>query len=100
MAALFLVTFSLAFGTVNGRSTFFMARIDRKLLKYIGIIALQYVLVVFELGAFLVLTSTDALPFGTAIAGLWAVNVPLIVVLEVSARRLFGPRETASTMMQ
>ena len=55
-------------------------------------------LVIIEVGAFLVLTSTGALSFEIGILGLWCVNVPLLLVLEASARRLFVPPAPAVSM--
>jgi hypothetical protein len=90
LASLYLVTFSLAFGTVNGKQTFFMVNIRRKFAKYVVIIALQYILVVVELAAFYVLTGEGVITFWNGIAGLWVANLSLLVVLEVAARRLFA----------
>ena len=90
LSSMYLVTFSLAFGTVNGKQTFFMARIGRKFPKYVGIVVLQYTTVVTELAAFYLLTGAGVISFWTGIACLWAVNVSLLVILEVAARRLFA----------
>jgi hypothetical protein len=89
LASVYLVTFSLAFGTVNGRNTFFVANIRRKLVKYIGIIVLQYALVILELAAFYFLTEGGIVSFWAGIVGLWAVNISLLILLEVAARRTF-----------
>lgn len=91
LASLYLVTFSLAFGEVNGRHTFFMSNIRRKFAKYVGIIVLQYVLVIVELAGFYFLTEGGVVSFWGGIAGLWAVNISLLIILEASARRLFAP---------
>jgi hypothetical protein len=89
LSSLYLITFSLAFGTINNRNTFFMSQIRFKLAKYIGIIALQYGLVIIQLGAFWFLFTSGALSFEASIACLWAANVALIIVLELAARRIF-----------
>ncbi len=89
LASLFLITYSLAFGTMNGKHTFFMSRIDNKLLKYIGIIALQYIVVITQIGVFWSLYSSGVISFEAGIAALWIVNLALFGVLEVSARRMF-----------
>ncbi len=90
MASMYLVTFSLAFGTVNGKQTFFMSNIRNKFGKYVGIIALQYTIVIVELAGFYLLTGAGIVSFWTGIAGLWAVNISLFLLLEVLARRVFS----------
>ncbi len=89
LASLYLMTYSLAFGTMNGKHTFFMSRIDNKLLKYIGIVALQYIVVIIQIGAFWGQYSSGAISFEAGIAALWIVNLALFGVLEVAARRMF-----------
>jgi hypothetical protein len=88
LASVYLLTFSLAFGKVNGKYTFFMVKIRMKLAKYVGIIVLQYALVIIELAVFYGLTEADVISFWTGIVGLWAVNLSLILVLELAARRI------------
>ncbi len=90
LSSLYLVTFSLAFGSINRRHTFFMVRIDKKLAKYIGIMALQYALVILVLGAFWFLYTAGSISFGAGIAAIWVVNLSLFLILEVAARRLFN----------
>lgn len=90
LASLYLVSFSLAFGTVNGKQTFFMANIRRKFAKYVIIIVAQYGLVIVEVLGFYLLTTADVIGFWTGIAGLWVVNLVAMGILEVSARRLFA----------
>jgi parallel beta-helix repeat protein len=90
MASVYLMTFSLAFGNVNGKHTFFMAKIRMKLAKYVGIIVLQYALVIIELIVFYGLTESGVITFWAGIVGLWAVNITLLILLEGAARRLFG----------
>ncbi|NOQ54529.1 MAG: hypothetical protein GQ558_07995 [Thermoplasmata archaeon] len=89
LASLYLMSYSLAFGTMNGKHTFFMSRIDNKLLKYIGIIALQYIVVITEIGVFWSLYRSGTISYEAGIAGLWIVNLALFGVLEVAARRMF-----------
>lgn len=89
LASVYLLTFSLAFGTVNGKNTFFMTNIRKKLAKYVGIIVLQYVIVIVELGAFYFLTEDGIISFWMGIVALWAGNIALLVALEVTARRTF-----------
>ena len=89
LASVYLLTFSLAFGTVNGKNTFFMTNIRKKLLKYIGIIVLQYVIVILELAAFYILTEGGVISFWTGIGALWVGNITMLVALEVIARRTF-----------
>jgi hypothetical protein len=90
LASMYLVTFSLAFGKVNGRHTFFMARIGSKFLKYVAIIVLQYVVVIIEVADFFIFTERGIVSFWAGIAALWTVNIALLLVVEASARRLFG----------
>ncbi len=89
LASLYLVSFSLAFGTVNGKQTFFMANIQRKFAKYVIIIVAQYGLVMVEILGFYLLNGAGVISFWTGIAGLWVTNLVAVVLLEVSARRLF-----------
>jgi len=96
LASLYLVSFSLAFGTVNGKQTFFMANIRRKFAKYVIIIVAQYGLVIVEVLGFYLLTGAGVIGFWTGIAGLWVVNLVAMVILEVSARRLFTTPSRAS----
>ena len=88
-ASLYLLTYSLAFGTMNGKHTFFMSRIDNKLLKYIGIVALQYIVVVIEIAVLFGLYDSGTVSFEAGIAGLWIVNLSIFGVLEMAARRMF-----------
>jgi len=98
LASMYLVTFCRAFGEVNGKYTFFMTNIRLKLAKYVGIVALQYALVVTELVTFYVLTNSGVISLWTGIAALWAVNITLLVVLELTARRLFDGRGRSHTL--
>jgi parallel beta-helix repeat protein len=89
MASVYLVTFSMAFGQVNGKYTLFMTKIRMKLAKYVGIIVLQYGLVILELAAFYILTEGDVISFWTGIVGLLVLNLSILIILEATARRLF-----------
>jgi hypothetical protein len=100
LASLYLITYSLAFGTMNGKHTFFMSRIDNKLLKYIGIVALQYIVVITEIGVFWSLYSSGTISFEAGIAGLWIVNLALFGVLEVAARRMFDQKGEPSSIIE
>ena len=89
LASVFLLTFSLAFGTVNGKNTFFMTTIRMKVAKYIGIIVLQYVIVIVELAVFAGVTEDGVVLFWGGIVGLLVVNISLLIMLELAARRTF-----------
>jgi hypothetical protein len=90
LASLYLITFSLSFGEVNGKYSFFMAKIRRKFLKYIGIIVLQYTVVILQIADLYFFTANGYVPLWAGIASLWIVNLVLLIILEVGARRLFG----------
>jgi parallel beta-helix repeat protein len=89
MSSIYLVTFSWVFGHVNNKYTFFMARINAKVLKYLSINAIQYFLVIGEIIAFYILVDGGILTFWQGIAALVMANLALIVVGEVGARLLF-----------
>ena len=96
LCTLYLGGFSMAFGNVNGRLTFFMANTRKKVLKYVGLAILVYGVVIVELVAFMALTSGGVLSFEVGIAGLFGANFVILAFLEIAARRMYGPVKSRS----
>ena len=66
-----------------------MAEIRFKLAKYIGIVALQYVVAAIILGDFWLFYSTGTMSFEAAIVMMLTMSILLLVIVELAARRLF-----------
>jgi hypothetical protein len=90
LVSIYLISFSVAFGYTNQRYTFFMAKISKKFAKYIGIVLLQYVVMIFVLGAFGIFTIFGFLSFWGGIALMLGLSLGILAATEVAAKRMFA----------
>jgi len=85
----FLMLFSVLFGRVNRRYTFFAANIENKTFKYIVLMVVMYIVIGIELGSLGVAYGLFGAPLWLVLGSMVGLNLFLIGVLEAGARQMF-----------
>jgi hypothetical protein len=85
----FLMLFSVLFGRVNRRYTFFAANIENKVLKYTALMVVMYIVIGVELGSLGIALGVFGAPLGPALGAMVGLNLFLIAILEAGARQMY-----------